>query len=226
MKYITPSKKTHLILLVFLFEFFLIFPLSYGSTEKNGAKKPSNAFWSVGNTTMFPGKVQIDKEGTTETFNFNPTFSFGLEYPYKESLLIIPELGLNFSGNGRHAAISRFTFFISTDLGKRFKYFLLHTGIGLHWTFIDGPGGTETLNNGNSSTAFYLPEFTSISSNLTWTNGIGFPLDFMFDQKNASLKLDAALYNPFNSLKRAVTYRIALQFSFSIEGLPTFFNGG
>ena len=80
--------------------------------------------------------------------------------------------------------------------------------------------------NGNSSTAFYLPEFTSISSNLTWTNGIGIPLDFIFDQKNASLKLDSALYNPFDSKKRAVTYRIALQFSFSIEGLPKFFNGG
>ena len=86
MKYIIPSKKTHLILLVFLFEFFLTFPASYASIkEESAVKRPSKAFWSIGNTTMFPGKVQIDSKGTTELFNFNPTLSFGLEYPFKES---------------------------------------------------------------------------------------------------------------------------------------------
>ena len=218
MKYIIPSKKTHLILLVFLFEFFLTFPASYASIkEESAVKRPSKAFWSIGNTTMFPGKVQIDSKGTTELFNFNPTLSFGLEYPFKESLLIIPELGINFSGNGRHDSISRYTFFLSTEIGRRFKFLLLQTGLGLHWTLIDGPGGTETLNNGNSTTDFYLPEFTSISSNLAFTSGIGFTL------RDMTLKLDSAVYNIFDTMKRAVTYRLSLQFSFSIDKLPKFF---
>ena len=172
---------------------------------------------------MFPGKVQIDKNGTVEYFNFNPTFSFGFEYPFRESLIIIPEFGLNFSGHGRHDAISRFTFFLSTDIGRRWKYFLLQTGLGLHWTFIDGPGGTETLNNGDTTTSFYLPEFTSISSNLTWTSAFGFPLHFLGGELPPTLKFDTAVYNPFDSLKRAVSYRIALQFSFSVDSLPTLF---
>ena len=223
MKYFIPSKKTHPIFsraLSFLFISFLFCLYSpQGCSEESLAKRPTQGFWSVGNTVMFPGKVQIDKEGTVEYFNFNPTFSFGFEYPFRENLLIIPEFGLNFSGHGRHDSITRFTCFLSTDVGKRWKYFLIQTGVGLHWTFIDGPGGTEALNNGNSTTDFYVPEFTSISSNLTWTSALGFPLPFFLGSNPPTLKLDTAIYNPFDSLKRAISYRISLQFPFSVDSL-------
>ena len=104
MKYFIPSKKTHPIFsraLSFLFISFLFCLYSpQGSSEESLAKRPTQGFWSVGNTVMFPGKVQIDKEGTVEYFNFNPTFSFGFEYLLGKTSTLSPNTARNFQVMG------------------------------------------------------------------------------------------------------------------------------
>ena len=204
---------------------FLVFCL-LTSSQAFGEKKKliSKGFFSLGNLSLYPRKVQIDTNGTTEDFNFNPYFSFGLEYPWNKSWSFYPEAGLAFTGNGRHSAISRYGLFLLGDIGYRWKDFTFQTGLGLYWTLLDGDGGTQSLNNGNSTTNFYIPEFTSISSNLNLNLGFSYPIGQLFNFISLNLKIDSSVYNITNSLKRAISYRVGLQYFFRQKLLDSYFN--
>jgi hypothetical protein len=206
------------------FFFLLFFLLNLSPVSGKDLKKSSpKSFLSLGNIALYPRKVQIDIVGSTEDFNFNPYISYGQEYDWKKMFFIIPEVGLAFTGNGRHDAISRVSFFLLGDLAKKWKRLTFQTGLGIYWTLITGSGGTQTSNNGNSSTDFYLPEFTSISSNLTVNFGISYHIGELSKDKDLFFKIDSALYNLTNDNKRAISYRISLLYFFRPTLLNSYF---
>jgi len=204
--------------------FFLSFLLNLSPVwGKDLKKNHPKSFLSLGNIALYPRKVQIDITGSTEDFNFNPYISYGQEYDWKKMFFIIPEVGLAFTGNGRHDAISRVSLFLLGDLAKKWKRLTFQTGLGIYWTLITGSGGTQTLNNGNSSTDFYLPEFTSISSNLTINFGLSYHIGELSKDKDLFFKIDSALYNLTNDYKRAISYRISLLYFFRPTLLNSYF---
>jgi len=157
-----------------------------------------DASLSVGNLCEYIGKIQTDENGATNSCEFNPYLSASMEVPLTNQFFVSPEAGFSFPKKGRDENISKMSLFLLANTKYKWNFFYLIGGAGFYFTRISAGGGTEELNNGNSTSAFPLPEGAVYSRNFILNAGLGF--DFA---KNVSADLHTYIFNLLKSEDRA-----------------------
>ena len=139
MKYFIPSKKTHPIFSRALS--FLFISFSFVCTHHKGALKkvlpsdPLKGFGVWGTRLCSLEKFKLIKRERLNIFNFNPTFSFGFEYPFRENLFHYPRIRPEFFRSWAPRFHNAFYFFFVSPMlendGNIFlsKQVLVFTGL-------------------------------------------------------------------------------------------------
>ncbi len=162
-----------------------------------------DATLSVGNLCEYVGKIQVDENGGTNFCEFNPYFASSIDYSVSPEFLIAPEFGFSIPKSARDENISKMSLFILANAKYKLTNFHLIVGLGLFFTRISGSGGTEDLNNGNSTSSFPLPDSSVFTRNFILNLGAG--LDFT---REWSADLHTYIFNLTSSEDRA--YSIAI----------------
>lgn len=162
-----------------------------------------DAGFSAGNLCEFVGKIQTDDSGSTNVCSFNPYFAGQIDYPLTDRFLVSPELGLSIPKSGRDKNIKKMSLFALANAKYKFSPMHLIAGGGLFFTRIAGKGGTQELNNGNSTVSFPMPESTVYTRNFILN--LGFGIDF---SPSWSADLHTYIFNALTSEDRA--FSIAL----------------
>ena len=165
--------------------------------------------FSVGNLCEYVGKIQTDDSGSTNFCQFKPYLAASYDYALTDSLLISPELATTLPGHGRDENISKLSFYTLINTKYKLSVFHFIGGLGLYFTKISGNGGSETLNNGNSTVNFSIPEKTIFTRNFIMNLGAGWD----FDPKwNTDLHL--LVFNLTSSEDRAYTIALNLTYHY------------
>ncbi len=158
---------------------------------------------SLGNLCEYVGKIQTDDNGATNSCEFNPYLSASIDFPLTSQFFISPEAGFTFPKKGRDENISKMSLFALANAKYKLNFMHFFGGAGLYFTRISSGGGTEELNNGNSTSAFPLPEGAVYSRNFILNAGLG--VDFT---KNISADLHTYVFNLLTSEDRAFSILI------------------
>lgn len=158
---------------------------------------------SVGNLCEYVGKIQTDDSGSTNFCSFNPYLAGSIDYAITNQLLLSPEAGISLPKSGRDENIDKMSFFFLANAKYKFSPLHLIAGAGLFYTRIQGPGGTQELNNGTSVTSFPMPDSTVYARNFILNLGIGADLS-----REWSADLHTYVFNALTSEDR--TFSIAL----------------
>lgn len=128
---------------------------------------------SIGNLCEYVGKIQTDDTGSTNLCSFKPYFAGSIDYIVTNELLFSPQAGFSIPQSGRDQNIKKMSLFILANAKYKFSSVYLIGGTGLFFTRIQGSGGMQSLNNGNSVTSFPMPESTVYTRNLILNLGLG-----------------------------------------------------
>jgi len=162
-----------------------------------------DAALSIGNLCEYVGKIQTDENGGTNSCEFNPYLSASMDVPLTNQFLLSPEAGFSFPKKGRDENISKMSLFLLANTKYKWNFMHLIGGAGLFFTRISASGGTEELNNGNSTSAFPLPEGAVYTRNFILNAGLGF--DFT---QSLSADLHTYVFNLLKSEDRAFSILI------------------
>lgn len=162
-----------------------------------------DAALSLGNLCEFVGKIQTDDNGATNSCEFNPYLAASVDVPLTSQFFLSPEVGFTMPKKGRDENISKMSLFALANTKYKMDYFHVIGGAGLFFTRISAEGGTEELNNGNTTSAFPLPEGAVYSRNFIVNAGFG--IDF---SKSISADLHTYVFNLLTSEDRAFSILI------------------
>jgi|GEM_PF-1534395 len=147
---------------MFLRQIVLIFLL----VSNSAWAKFDDLYVGIGNMSKYTKRVQIDSAGGTEAFNINPMFKVEARSDINFDWYFLPQLAIVLPQDSRDSQTHKQIFFVMPGFGYRMDpSFMINSGIGLQFTHIYGDGGTKTLNNGTSSTAFPVPDRNVLTSN-------------------------------------------------------------
>jgi len=166
----------------------------------------------AGNLTQFVGRVQTDDSGSTNSFELNPYVSAGASFHVWNSFTFDPELSFDFPSSGDDGYIKTWTYWIQLPVAYRYENFKFKFGPGFLFNKISAEGGTVTLNNGNSTSDFPLPNGSSTSRNLTMNLGV----DWEFI-KDISIRTEGWIINLTDSESRSINYTISFYYHFGAQ---------
>jgi hypothetical protein len=158
---------------------------------------------SLGNLCEYIGQIQIDDNGTKNKCTFNPYIAGAIDYPLSNQLILSPEYGFSAPKSGRDENITKMSLFALANVKYKFSSMHLIGGLGYFITRIQGDGGEEELQNGNSTVSFPLPDTTAYSVNLILNLGLGF--DF---NKDWSADLHSFVFNTLTTEDRAYSFAL------------------
>ena len=176
---------------------------------KKNAPSPNDFYISGGNLCEYIGKIQTSADGGKNFCSFMPSFSLNYDYFTSTDFAISPEIGATLPKSGRDSNIK--TMALYTLLNAKFKtsFVNIFAGAGLYFTRIWGPGGDETLNNGNSSDSFPLPKEAVYTKNLIVQLGISNEFS-----KEISGEIYTYIFNALKKEDRAVSAGVSLSYHF------------
>lgn len=159
-----------------------------------------DATLSVGNLCEYIGKIQTDDKGSTNVCEFNPYLAGGVDFALSNQFILSPEVSLSIPKSGRDTNISKMNIVLLAN--SKYKVSSVHfiLGAGLFFTRISGSGGTETLNNGNGSVSYPIPDGIMYTRNFIVNLGLG--LDF---NKDWSADLHTYIFNLTKKEDRAIS---------------------
>jgi hypothetical protein len=199
----TMAPEMKKIAIIFILFAFCRAPVAYS------AKSEFDLYAGLGNLSEFPGTIQTDDQGTTNSFSLIPTLQVGIKYDVWGNFSLNPELILTLPRKGRDPLISKFNYFTLLSAAYNYHDFLFRFGLGLSLQRISGEGGTQALNNGLGTDEFPMPETSSVSQNLITLLGVEY---FIVDQ--VSVRTDVFAYNIEDNLNRAVSYNLSFMYHF------------
>jgi hypothetical protein len=166
----------------------------------------------AGTITQFVGKVQTDTSGSTNKFDFNPYLTVGAEFFIYSDFSFTPEFAFTFPQDSRDSYMKKWTYWTQLLGVYTYQDFKFKLGPGLLMNQISSDGGTQTLNNGTSSSDFPMPNGTSTSRNLT----LNFATQWQFI-KEASARFEGQLINLTDSESRSFSYTFSFYYHFGNE---------
>jgi hypothetical protein len=178
-------------------------------SAKSSVQSTNDFYTSLGNLCEYVGKIQTDENGGKNFCSFMPTVSMNYDYTLVPDFALSPQLGATLPKSGRDENINSMTLFALLNGKYRTSLVNLTGGAGLYITRIWGPGGDETLNNGNSSDAFPLPKDAVYSRNFILNLGIS--KDF---SKEISGELYTYIFNALKNEDRALSLGLSLSYHF------------
>ena len=174
--------------------------------------------WSlgVGGKTDFMGTVQVDRQGTKNSFDPELTLLGGLHFTAPWIFPFV-EAGSTLPGGGRDPNITRFTWFANGGVQGRFNVgnpnaLGLKTGVGMSMTTLSSSGGSQVLQNGNQSDSFPMPSGTTVTRNVIILFGLNYDL-----LSHWRIAADYHLFNPLNDRNRAWSSLFSLSYLFDVK---------
>lgn len=170
-------------------------------------KKPITLDIGLGTWLENYGQTQATRDGETNGFEFNPYLSLATQYNLYKGSILIPEAGYIFQRTSE--SISRNQFFLRADIAYPLnKYLRVRVGSSFMVLMTSGEGGEDTLDNGDSTETYYIPEERKTAYNQT----LDLALEALVDKM--SYKLQGYIYS-FNeeddrmySLSLSINYMI------------------
>lgn len=171
----------------------------------------ANGFWlGAGTLTHNFLHSQTDKTGKTNKFDFFPIVLAGATWSSPlQGISFSPGIGyakmLKSKDNTKKSEIV-LQYHLSQRIfnGVQFRY-----GFSTYITKVSGDGGTVQLNNGNSTSTFYVPEKTSTS----YTGSLDLGAE-AFMLQNISMRLQFSILRFLSSDKRKVTHLLSANYYF------------
>lgn len=191
--------------IIALFAFFNItISMAFGASTM-----PYDLTLSVGNLCEYVGKIQTDDSGSKNVCSFNPYVASSVDFSLTNQWILSPEAGFSVPQSGRDKNISKMSLFLLANAKYRFSDFHFLAGAGLFFTRIAGAGGSQSLNNGNSTVSFPMPESTVYTRNFILNLGLG--ADF---NKEWSADLHTYVFNAATAEDRAFSVAINATYHF------------
>ena len=143
-----------------------------------------------GTTTRNFSTAQSESSGGTKKFGFNPTLLVGTNLPFFYADFFFSP-GIGFAKYSSEDNTTRSEIILQYHISQVItSYFLLQYGLSNTITKIGGKGGTVVLNNGNSTSTFYVPSETKttylasldIGGEMIFTDSIGSRLQLSIDR--------------------------------------------
>jgi hypothetical protein len=179
---------------------------------------PSNSFaqqfkdlgFHVGGHTEFYNAIQTDTNGATRKFDPKPLLGFSSEIELNPAWRLGPEL-LWVLPQGSDG-VSKNLFMIRLDaIWMGGDWWRLRGGTSLMVNNIRGTGGSVTLENGGSTSEFYLPAESRTAINNTIDFGGELTLrDFAF-------RFQTYWYAPLKSDRRQMSYALVLSYYYDLR---------
>jgi hypothetical protein len=163
----------------------------------------------IGNLSEYIGKVQTDDVGTLSGLTFNPYFKTSIDAKLNQNYFVESEIGLTLPKTNGDAYTHHWSFLLLLNGKYKIDKFSLTLGSGLFFTRISGNGGEETLNNGNGTTSFPLPEKSVLAKNMivNLSGKYDFYEQFQFE-------LQTFIFNLTNSKSRAFSLATNITYQF------------
>lgn len=153
-------------------------------------------------------QVRASASDETNGFELIPYISTSLNIRLPHDLSLIPELGWVIQRTEEE--VSKNIFFLRSDIAYDVNDWIkLKLGTSFVITSISGNGGEETLNNGNSTETYYIPEERSNAYNQTFDLGVE------FFKKEHGLNLQSLIYAWNESEQRM--YTITLSYIYKLD---------
>ena len=167
----------------------------------------------IGTLNRFAGDIQIDDQGGTESFDIHPFINLGFIYDFNSSFALYSEFIIATPRKGRDKKISTNQYYLlSSGLWRFSKHFNFQLGLGWSFYRISSDGGVQTLRNGPDETDFYMPEESSTAINFLVSTA--FEYHWKVSQHPLSAKIQAMIYNSFESESRAYAYTLSFHYHF------------
>lgn len=205
----TLNAKISLVLLLAIFTTSSLAADEQPTPSNDFAQQFKDVGFHLGGHTEFYDAIQTDIKGTRRKFDPNPLIGFSSEIELSPKWRLGPELlwVLPQGSNG----VSKNLFMVRLDgvwMGS--DLWRLRVGTSLMVNNIRGNGGTVTLNNGGSTSEFYLPSESRTSVNNTIDLGGEVTMrDFAF-------RMQTYWYAPFKSERRQVSYALILSYYYDL----------
>lgn len=189
--------------------FFVIF-ISMPAYSAKSSASGNDMYASLGNLCEYIGQIQTDDKGGKNFCSFLPVVSLSYDYFLSNSnFALSPQIGASFPKSGRDENINRMVLLALMNTKYKTNYVNLIGGFGFYFTRIWGPGGEETLNNGNSSDSFPLPKDPVYTRNFIVNLGVSADLS-----KEVSAELYTYLFNALEKEDRAISAGFSISYHF------------
>lgn len=160
----------------------------------------------AGSLTEFTNAVQVDDQGSTELFTFNPMLGFSLDIELTPEWTWVPEINWvlpRSAGKG----ITKNLFMLRNDaVWKGADWWRLRVGTSFMVNNIRGSGGTQVLNNGAGTSEFYVPGESRTAINNTLDLGAELVSD------DVAVRFQTYVYSLLKSERRQLSYSLTLSY--------------
>lgn len=170
----------------------------------------SDLSFGTGLINQHIGQIQTDAGGSKNSFDHRVFVETDLTYKLDDRWSLIGQAGLVWPGAAENDYVDKYNYFLTAHAGySQWENFLLRAGVGAYFTYITGDGGTVELQNGTSTSSFYVPE-----NQTTAINTVASVAGQYFFRNDVSLKFETMVFNLTNSENRSFTYTLAIRYHF------------
>ena len=163
--------------------------------------------FNAGTYTEFYKKIQINSSGSLNTFDPNPVVGAGFYMPLGADFNFVPEINWVLPQK-ETPRVMKNIFMTRADFSySRLDWIRPRLGTSLIWLNQQGLGGSEKINNGNTTSTFYYPDDNRSSLNNTLDAG----LELVFFSTLA-LRLQTYIFSPFVKERRQISYSLFLSY--------------
>lgn len=175
-------------------------------------KNFETASFQVGTWLENWGQVRATRDDQTNGFEVTPFISASSAYHLATQHKIIPEVGYVIQQQTNE--VYKNLFFLRTDYAfKMNDWVQLRAGSSFMILMQSGAGGDDTLNNGNATETYFIPQENRTSYNQT------IDLGAEFSQKEISTRIQLYTYAPFDEQRRSYTVSLSLNYTMDMEEL-------
>lgn len=157
-------------------------------------------------------QIQTDPGGDLNTFKLRPYLEASLSWKFASSWSFSPEFQLGLPHTGRDETLKRLHYALILPVSWRYQKIALRAGAGIHFLRLWGPGGTQRLDNGFGTDAFFLPSEARTAVNTVWIFG-----GEWYATPNWSLRTDVVITHLTDSKARTFGQTLSLHYHFDLN---------
>ena len=191
---------------------FLIPSLGFADTSGFQWKNFETVSFQFGTWLENYAQVRATRDDDTNGFEITPFVSASVAYKLATQHEIIPELGYVIQQSSNE--VNKNLFFIRADYAYQMKDWLkLRAGSSFMMLMQSGSGAEDTLNNGNTTDTYFVPNENRTSYNQT------IDLGAEFIQKELSARVQLYTYAPLDAERRSYTISLSFNYTMDMEDL-------
>ncbi len=169
-----------------------------------------NLGFHLGTLTEFYDAVQVDDSGGQDKFALNPLLGFSTDFELTPTWALVPEINWVLPRQVTEGTTKNLIMVRLDGAWRGGDWWRLRAGTSLMINNIRGDGGSTRMNNGGSTSEFYLPSESKTAVNNT--------LDFGAEAfKDAfALRFQSYIYALARSERRQVSYTLTLSYYYDL----------